>query len=55
MRKLIEGLPFYQDKLHDEEVFTRFSEILTKVSFIPVTFGVFGVAEERNSMAIGEK
>ncbi|KAG8878535.1 Condensin complex subunit [Tulasnella sp. 332] len=30
MRKLIEGLPFYQDKLHDEDVFTRFSEILTK-------------------------
>ncbi|KAG8987690.1 Condensin complex subunit [Tulasnella sp. JGI-2019a] len=30
VRKLIEGLPFYQDKLHDEEVFTRFNEILTK-------------------------
>ncbi|KAG8973254.1 Condensin complex subunit [Tulasnella sp. 425] len=30
MKKLIEGLPFYQDKLHNEVVFTRFSEILAK-------------------------
>ncbi|KAG8995637.1 Condensin complex subunit [Tulasnella sp. 427] len=30
MKKLIEGLPFYQDKLHNEIVFTRFSEILAK-------------------------
>lgn len=31
MKKLIEGLPFYQDKLHNEVVYTRFSEILAKV------------------------
>lgn len=31
MKKLIEGLPFYQDKLHEETVFRRFSEILAKV------------------------
>lgn len=26
------SLPFYQDKLHEEKVFQRFNEILTKVS-----------------------
>lgn len=31
MKKLIEGLPFYQDKLHEETVSRRFTEILTKV------------------------
>ncbi|OCB84889.1 hypothetical protein A7U60_g8111 [Sanghuangporus baumii] len=30
VKKLIEGLPFYQDKLHEETVFARFSEILAK-------------------------
>ncbi|KDQ09126.1 hypothetical protein BOTBODRAFT_179302 [Botryobasidium botryosum FD-172 SS1] len=30
MKKLIEGLPAYQDKLHEETVFMRFNEILTK-------------------------
>ncbi|GFZ43762.1 hypothetical protein JCM24511_01482 [Saitozyma sp. JCM 24511] len=30
VKKLIEGLPFYQDKLHEETVFRRFSEILAK-------------------------
>jgi len=30
VKKLIEGLPFYQDKLHEETVFNRFNEILTK-------------------------
>ncbi|KAL7418983.1 condensin complex non-SMC subunit Cnd1 [Cryptotrichosporon argae] len=30
VRKLIEGLPFYQDKLHEETVFRRFTEILAK-------------------------
>ncbi|KAH7345411.1 non-SMC mitotic condensation complex subunit 1-domain-containing protein [Rhizoctonia solani] len=30
VKKLIEGLPFYQDKLHEETVFTRFSDILVK-------------------------
>jgi hypothetical protein len=29
---LIEGLPFYQDKLHEEAVFNQFTEILAKVS-----------------------
>lgn len=32
MKKLIEGLPFYQDKLHEETVFAKFTEILTKVN-----------------------
>ena len=31
VKKLIEGLQFYRDKLHDEEVFARFQEILVKV------------------------
>lgn len=31
VKKLIEGLPFYQDKLHEETVFNRFNEILVKV------------------------
>ncbi|OWZ79155.1 condensin complex subunit 1 [Cryptococcus neoformans Bt85] len=30
VKKLIEGLPFYQDKLHEETVFRRFTEILAK-------------------------
>ncbi|TXT06039.1 hypothetical protein VHUM_03512 [Vanrija humicola] len=30
MKKLIEALPFYQDKLHEETVFRRFTEILAK-------------------------
>lgn len=30
VKKLIEGLQFYRDKLHEEGVFERFSEILTK-------------------------
>ncbi|KAJ7116325.1 non-SMC mitotic condensation complex subunit 1-domain-containing protein [Mycena epipterygia] len=30
VKKLIEGLPFYRDKLHEETVFERFTEILNK-------------------------
>ncbi|KAG1748403.1 non-SMC mitotic condensation complex subunit 1 [Suillus paluster] len=30
VKKLIEGLQFYRDKLHEEGVFDRFSDILTK-------------------------
>ncbi|KAH9924065.1 non-SMC mitotic condensation complex subunit 1-domain-containing protein [Fomitopsis serialis] len=30
VKKLIEGLQFYRDKLHEETVFARFQEILTK-------------------------
>ncbi|KAL9940062.1 hypothetical protein V8E36_000767 [Tilletia maclaganii] len=30
IKKLVEGLPFYQDKLHSEAVYLRFSEILAK-------------------------
>ncbi|SCV74340.1 BQ2448_6772 [Microbotryum intermedium] len=33
VKKLVEGLPFYQDKLHEETVYKRFGEILTKVSW----------------------
>ncbi|KZT06979.1 uncharacterized protein LAESUDRAFT_652146 [Laetiporus sulphureus 93-53] len=32
VKKLIEGLQFYRDKLHEETVFNRFQEILTKAS-----------------------
>ena len=31
VKKLIEGLPFYRDKLHEEDVFNRFRDILNKV------------------------
>ena len=31
MKKLMEGLPFYRDKLHEEGVFSRFQDILGKV------------------------
>ncbi|GAA6015382.1 hypothetical protein JCM10207_008969 [Rhodosporidiobolus poonsookiae] len=31
VKKLTEGLPFYQDKLHEETVFKRFGEILAKI------------------------
>ncbi|GAA5885058.1 hypothetical protein JCM16303_006383 [Sporobolomyces ruberrimus] len=31
VKKLTEGLPFYQDKLHEETVYKRFGEILTKI------------------------
>ncbi|GAA5840742.1 hypothetical protein JCM11251_001688 [Rhodosporidiobolus azoricus] len=31
VKKLTEGLPFYQDKLHEETVFKRFGEILSKI------------------------
>ncbi|KAK4053237.1 condensin complex non-SMC subunit Cnd1 [Microbotryomycetes sp. JL221] len=37
VKKLVEGLPFYQDKLHEEEVFKRFTEILTKAQMNKVT------------------
>ena len=30
LKKLIEGLPFYQDKLREETVYARFTEILSK-------------------------
>lgn len=30
MKKLIEGLQFYRDKLHEETVFARFQDILVK-------------------------
>jgi hypothetical protein len=45
MKKLIEGLPFYQDKLHEETVFNRFNDILVKVipSFV---FQVMAVTHE---------
>jgi hypothetical protein len=30
VKKLVEGLPFYRDKLHEEGVYARFQEILAK-------------------------
>ncbi len=35
VKKLIEGMPFYREKLHEEGVFARFQEILAKVSQPP--------------------
>lgn len=44
MKKLIEGLPHYRDKLPEEEVFNRFQEILTKVSCVsPAGYNVDGL------------
>jgi condensin complex subunit 1 len=31
VKKLIDGLQFYRDKLHEPKVFERFTEILAKV------------------------
>lgn len=31
VKKLVEGLPLYRDKLHEEGVYARFQEILVKV------------------------
>lgn len=33
VKKLIEGLQFYRDKLHEETVYARFQEILAKVRY----------------------
>ena len=30
IKKLVDALPLYKDKLHEPEVFNRFQEILTK-------------------------
>lgn len=30
VKKLVDGLQYYRDKLHEEEVFARFQEILMK-------------------------
>jgi condensin complex subunit 1 len=35
VKKLIEGLSFYRDKLHEEGVYARFQEILAKVRPVP--------------------
>ncbi|KIO11298.1 hypothetical protein M404DRAFT_127590 [Pisolithus tinctorius Marx 270] len=37
VKKLIEGLQFYQDKLHEQKVYDRFAEILTKASILRLT------------------
>lgn len=34
VKKLIEGLPYYQDKLFEETVFQRFNDILVKVCLV---------------------
>lgn len=38
VKKLIEGLQFYRDKLHEPAVFERFTEILAKVGFLFIFF-----------------
>jgi condensin complex subunit 1 len=37
-KKLVEGLPYYQDKLHEPVVFNRFQDILQKVGNPPPSF-----------------
>lgn len=34
VKKLIDGLTFYRDKLHEETVFKLFTEILAKVGLL---------------------
>jgi condensin complex subunit 1 len=34
VKKLIEGLQYYRDKLHETQVFERFTEILAKVCLV---------------------
>jgi len=34
VKKLIDGLQFYRDKLHEPKVFERFTEILAKVGLL---------------------
>lgn len=41
VKKLVEGLPFYQDKLKEDTVYRLFTEILNKVSLF-VALGVKG-------------
>jgi len=36
VKKLVEGLPFYRDKLHEEGVYARFQEILAKARSFPL-------------------
>ena len=38
VKKLVEGLPFYRDKLHEEGVYARFQEILAKARLHPLAF-----------------
>ncbi|KAG6909474.1 hypothetical protein DXG01_017196 [Tephrocybe rancida] len=38
VKKLVEGLQFYRDKLHEKEVFERFQEILAKASIFPAPY-----------------
>ena len=38
VKKLVEGLPFYRDKLHEEGVYARFQEILAKARPHPLPF-----------------
>jgi condensin complex subunit 1 len=36
VKKLIEGFQFYRDKLHEPQVYEKFTEILVKVRLLPV-------------------
>lgn len=38
VKKLVEGLSFYRDKLHEEGVYARFQEILAKARPHPLPF-----------------
>jgi hypothetical protein len=43
VKKLVEGLPFYRDKLHEEGVYARFQEILVKVCPPTHTFFFYSI------------
>ena len=40
VKKLIEGLQYYRDKLHEPGVFAQFTEILNKVGLLAIFFCV---------------
>jgi condensin complex subunit 1 len=42
-KKLVEGLPYYQDKLHEPVVFQRFQDILQKVPSLSLSLYIYNV------------
>ncbi|KAH8919555.1 hypothetical protein BT69DRAFT_1284724 [Atractiella rhizophila] len=56
IKKLVEGLPFYQEKLHEEVVFKRFQEILGKIRLNKVlSKGEGDIAEFENAIEEARK
>ena len=55
VKKLIEGLQFYRDKLHEETVFNRFTEILAKVRECGVSFLSFSANDRLRHGPINQR